>query len=296
MMDVKDTLIFEQTSPALVGLAYRILGSFAEAEDAVQDTFLKWSSADKDKILKPKSWLMTACTRRSLDLLKASHRSRISYVGTWLPEPLVDELKETPEDKVGLASSVTTAFLLLLERLTPKERAAYLLREIFDYSYADLAGVLEVSEAACRKLVSRAKKNIDVSDVRQNTPQDRQVELLGAFQEALVSGSPKKLGSLLSADIQLCADSGGKVIAIREILCGKEGVLDFILQTLGPAWIDCEQIVTRLNGQLGIVLREQGTVTGAITFAYDQEHLSNIYIMRNPEKLHRVNQSLREVH
>ncbi|MEH6630128.1 MAG: RNA polymerase sigma factor SigJ [Halopseudomonas aestusnigri] len=294
-MDAKDTLDFEQTSPALVGLAYRILGSFSEAEDAVQDTFLKWSSADKDKILNPKSWLMTACTRRSLDLLKVSHRSRVSYVGTWLPEPLVDDLNETPEDKVGLASSVTTAFLLLLERLTPKERAAYLLREIFDYSYADLAGVLEVSEAACRKLVSRAKKNIDVSDVRQNTPEDRQVELLGAFQEALVSGSPKKLGNLLSADIQLSADSGGKVIAIREILFGKEGVLDFILQTLGPAWIDCEQIVTQLNGQLGIVLRERGIVTGAITFAYDEEHLSNIYIMRNPDKLQRVSQSLREV-
>ncbi|WP_419901859.1 RNA polymerase sigma factor SigJ [Kiloniella sp.] len=295
-MDAKDILAFEKASPALVGLAYRILGSFVEAEDAVQDTFLKWSSADKDNILNPKSWLMTACTRRSLDLLKASHRSRVNYVGTWLPEPMVDNRKETQEDKLELASSVTMAFLLILERLTPKERAAYLLREIFDYSYDDLAGVLEVSEAACRKLVSRAKKSVDSEKVRQETPRDRQVELLEAFQDALLSGSPDKLGNLLSEDIQLSADSGGKVIAIREILCGKKGVLDFILQTLGPAWVGCEQVVTQLNGQMGIILREQDKVTGVITFAYDQEQLSNIYIMRNPDKLQRVSQSLRETH
>jgi len=296
-MNPKDTLAFEQVSPTLVGLAYRILGSFAEAEDAVQDTFLKWSQVDKDKILNPKSWLMTACTRRSLDLLKAAHRSRVNYVGAWLPEPLMNDFENTAEDKVELASSVATAFMLLLERLTPKERAAYLLREIFDYDYTDLAEVLEVSEPACRKLVSRAKKNVDASNTRQDTSRDRQVELLGAFQEALFSGSPDKLGKLLSEDIQLSADSGGKVIAIREILCGKVGVLDFVLQTLGPAWMECEQIVTRINGQMGIVIREQEKVTGVITFAYDHNGLlRNVYIMRNPDKLARVTQSLKNTH
>ncbi|MFD2204221.1 RNA polymerase sigma factor SigJ [Kiloniella antarctica] len=296
MMEQDHISSFEKASPTLTGLAYRILGSFAEAEDAVQDTFLKWSQADKDKILNPKSWLMTVCTRRSLDLLKASHKSRVAYVGNWLPEPVGDDFKESPEDQTELASSVTTAFLLLLERLTPKERAAYLLREIFDYSYADLSGVLEASETTCRKLVSRAKKNVEASKVRQETPPDRQEELLKVFQAALLSGSPDELGTLLSEDIQLVADSGGKVIAVQDILQGKAGVLDFTLQTLGPVWREYEQIVTRLNGQLGLVLLQQGKVTAAVTFDYDDTNqLCNVYIMRNPDKLVRIEQSLRIV-
>lgn len=128
----EDISIFESARPSLLGLAYRILGSRADAEDAVQDTYLKWRSAERGGIENPTAWLTTACTRRSLDLLRASHRKRVDYVGAWLPEPIQTKIEADTEGDLDLASSLTTAFLLLLERLTPKERAAYLLYEIFD--------------------------------------------------------------------------------------------------------------------------------------------------------------------
>lgn len=134
MSDRNDGLIFEKTRPMLLALAYRILGSRADAEDAVQDTFLKWQKADRDRIEHPASWLTTICTCRCIDLLRSAHRTRVDYVGSWLPEPVRTPVDERPEERLSLSSSLATAFLLLLERLTPKERAAYLLHEIFDVS------------------------------------------------------------------------------------------------------------------------------------------------------------------
>src|SRR3546814_163350 len=148
---------FESRRRQLTGLAYRILGTLAEAEDAVQDTFLKWREADQDAIDNPAAWLTTACTRRCLDLLRSARRRRVDYVGAWLPEPVHTVADDTPESAAELASSLSTAFLLLLERLSPKERAAYLLHEIFDRPYPEVAAALGLHEAACRKLVSRAK-------------------------------------------------------------------------------------------------------------------------------------------
>ena len=148
-----DPTPFESRRRHLLGLAYRILGSVAEAEDAVQDTFLRWRAADRDAIANPAAWLTTACTRRSLDLLKSARRTRVDYVGTWLPEPVRTAAEETPESSLELASSLSTAFLLLLERLSPKERAAYLLHEIFEQPYPDVAAALGLQEATCRKLV-----------------------------------------------------------------------------------------------------------------------------------------------
>src|SRR5690242_21686362 len=150
MTDREDIAVFEEARPRLLGLAYRILGSRADAEDAVQDTFLKWRTADHADIANPGGWLITTCTRRCIDLLRAAHRSRVDYVGTWLPEPM-HMLTADPADE-ALGTSLTTAFLLMLERLTPKERAAYLLHEIFDMDYPDIAKALDMNQAACRQL------------------------------------------------------------------------------------------------------------------------------------------------
>jgi RNA polymerase sigma-70 factor (ECF subfamily) len=180
----------------LLGLAYRILGSRADAEDAVQDTFIKWQGTDQSEIENPAAWLTTACTRRCIDLARAAHKTRVEYVGAWLPEPIQTSPDE--QDKLALAGSLQTAFLLVLERLTPKERAAYLLHEIFDVPYPEVARTLDMQEPACRKLVSRAKATIDQAKVRHVTPVDRQEQLLAAFEEALAAGSTDRLSSLLS--------------------------------------------------------------------------------------------------
>ena len=220
MNDRQHMQIFEEARPRLLGLAYRILGSRADAEDAVQDTFLKWQEVDRASIDTPAGWLTTACTRRCLDLLKAAHRKRVDYVGAWLPEPIHTASDDNAEEKLALTSSLTTAFLLMLERLTPKERAAYLLHEIFGQPYDEVAETLDMQETAARKLVSRAKTNIGLEKARHQTPRERQDELLSAFHSAIHGGNVTGLSALLSADVKLTADGGGKVATVLGVDTG----------------------------------------------------------------------------
>ena len=289
MPDRDDLGVFERARPNLLGLAYRILGSRADAEDAVQDTFLKWRQADGGKIDNPAAWLTTICTRRCLDLLRAAHRSRVTYVGAWLPEPIHTPVEDDAESRLDLASSLTTAFLLLLERLTPKERAAYLLHEIFDVAYPEIAATLEMQESACRKLVSRAKANVDQAKVRQRIPLDRQDALLAAFQGAIASGATADLAALLSDDIRLTADGGGKAPAILEVLQGKAEVMAFVMGVLRQFWTALDWIPADINGGRGAILREGAATIATLSFAYDEAgRASDVYIMRNPDKLARL--------
>lgn len=286
MIDQKDLQIFKNARPTLLGLAYRILGSSTEAEDAVQDTYLKWQEADKDIIHNPPSWLTTVCTRRCIDLLQAAHKTRVNYVGTWLPEPVHTLTDDTPEDKAILASSLTTAFLLLLERLTPKERAAYLLYEIFDFTYAEISQTLNIQESACRKLVSRAKANIDQTKVRHTTPLERQDQLLAAFQAAITEGVTASLTILLSDDIRLSADGGGKVPTILKVLQGKAEVISFLTKGLNKFWGSYHWHLVDINGARGIIIKDADATVATVSFAYDEAgKASNIYIVRSPDKL-----------
>lgn len=282
MVDGQELAAFEAARPALRGLAYRILGSLAEAEDAVQDTFLKWQAADRRAIASPPAWLTTVCTRRCLDLVRAADRARVDYVGPWLPEPVATAAGES---RAELARSVTTAFLLLLDRLTPKERAAYLLREIFDYDYAEVAAALDLQEAACRKLVSRAQAAIRREKPRQVVPATQQARLLDAFQLAVNSGATDALSALLADDIALRADGGGKAAAARRVLRGRDEVLTFLTRVLGRAWPKWRQVRREINGTLGMVLYEGDAIRASLTFGFDAAGaVSDIYIMRNPEK------------
>lgn len=281
--------IFEKARPALTGLAYRMLGSRADAEDAVQDVFVKWRQADKASIANPAGWLATACTRRCIDLLRNAYRSRVDYVGTWLPEPLHTHAGQQPDDALSLASSLSTAFLLLLERLTPKERAAYLLHDIFDFSYPEIARTIGVQEAACRKLVSRARAHVGKSRVRHVTPVDRQQDFLDAFQTAIASGDANALAALFADDVEIRHDSGGKVKAAIHILRGKSDVLAFVSDFLHRAWRRYRWIAADLNGARGVILEKDGAISAAVSFAYDEPgRATNIYIMRNPDKLARL--------
>ncbi|TQV70743.1 sigma-70 family RNA polymerase sigma factor [Exilibacterium tricleocarpae] len=289
MVDANDTQRFEQARPHLLGLAYRILGSRADAEDAVQDTFLKWANTDRTLVENTRAWLTTTCTRRCLDLLRATHRARVNYVGSWLPEPIHTAIDNEAEAKLDLAGSLTTGFLLMLERLTPKERAAYLLHEVFDHPYVEVAATLEIQEAACRKLVSRARTRIGRDQARHLTPLVRQSELLAAFEVAITEGSTGRLSAMLASDVQLTADGGGKVAAIRDSIHGKTGVMAFVSQRLRNYWADLQWQWIDINGARGAVLKRDEAVTAVISFAYDPVgQVTAIYIVRNPDKLARL--------
>ena len=286
MLSKAEIRAFEELRPDLLGLAYRILGSLADAEDAVQDTFLKWAATDRKDIQNPPGWLTATCTRRCIDLLRAAHHTRVSYVGAWLPEPIHKPVEDDPEAGYDLSSSLRMAFLLMLERLTPKERAAYLLHEIFETPYAEIAKILEIREPACRKLVSRASSHIGQLQTRFKTPADRQDELLSAFEGAIKDGSTGTLASLLSEDVRLTADGGGKVAAVLEVLQGYKAVTTFLTQSLHRYWEGLQWNMLDINGQRGVVIKGPQGIEAAVTFSYDSDgRATDIYIVRNPEKL-----------
>lgn len=282
---------FAAAMPALLALAYRMLGSRADAEDAVQDTYIKWQQADRAAIAAPAAWLTTACTRRCIDMMRAAHRARVDYVGPWLPEPL-HTAAEGPDER--LSSSLGVAFLLVLERLTPRERAAYLLHEIFDMSYAEVARTLAMQEPACRKLVSRARAHVEDSAVRHRTPVEQQDRLLAAFEVAVNEGQTGPLAALLADDAAIATDGGGKVAALPGVLRGRARVLRFVMRVLHRFWRGLSWSVEEINGARGVVVREQGRAVAAVSFAYDASgHATNVFIVRNPEKLARLDAPVR---
>jgi RNA polymerase sigma factor (sigma-70 family) len=284
-MNDADLHVFEEVRPRLLGLAYRILGTRADAEDCVQDCFLKWSAADRTQIKVPVAWLSSVCTRRSLDILRAADRKRVDYFGPWLPEPIHPATPPAVDSK--LATSLTTAFLLLLERLTPKERAAYLLHEIFDQSYTEIAAILEMDDAACRQLVTRARQNIDHNKVRHVTPRETQDSLLRAFQSAVMSGNTSQLAELLSANVRLTADSGGKAIAATQVL-EDEAVLN-ALSRAHVWWQGCDWEITDINGGRGAILSKDSRPCLTLNLACDEAGLlSDIFMTLNPDKLVRL--------
>lgn len=279
-----DLHLFESRRHILLDLAYRILGSYSNAEDVVQDTFITWAETPKESIINPPAWLTTICTRRSIDILRSAQHKRTDYIGPWLPEPFYEPTFFEQESD----DTLSTAFLLLLEKLSPKERAAYLLYEIFEQSYGDIAETLEISYALCRQLVSRARQNI-VQEKRKKQPvaKQQQQHLLAAFQQAVTSGDVKELSQLLSEDIQLYADGGGKVSAAAEPLHGKYRVLRFFERLLFASWSQLQWQTGMINGGAGFSFYDDsGQVMMIVTFDYDdQQHISGIYVQRNPDKL-----------
>lgn len=287
MMDsVHSDQAFEDSGRFLFGLAYRLLGTRAEAEDVVQDTYLKWRDADRTALANPRAWLTSVCTRHCLDVLRSAQRTRMEYVGTWLPEPIQGLDERTPELAVEISSSLSTAFLLLLERLAPKERAAYLLHDIFELDYGDIATMLEVNEAACRKLVSRARDSVGRERSDYAPARERQSLLLDAFRHAIGDGAIDPLARLLADEVTLCADGGGKVPTLRETLHGRAAVLAFIVGPLREYWQAYEWHETELNGACGVMLRDGNEAVATLSLAWDaQGCVAAFYIVRNPDKL-----------
>lgn len=280
--------LFEETRPKLLGLAYRILGSYHDAEDVVQDVCEIWLKSDRKKIRKSEQWLTTVCTRRAIDRLRALKRMRHTYIGEWLPEPVQSEKIPNAEDQILLSETLTTAFLLILDQLTPKERVAYLLHDIFGQNYQEIAQTLEIAQSACRQLVSRARKKLRQNKLTSQPAPSQQDQLVGAFHQAIQLGDVERLKNMLAADVTLYADSGGKAEAISKPVHGEKAVGKFFDKVLLPIWnqYDATFEPIALNGQTGLIQRVGKTITATVSFAFDARQKTRaIYITRNPDKL-----------
>jgi RNA polymerase sigma factor (sigma-70 family) len=279
--DERDLASFQDVRPALLGMAYRMLGSHSDAEDVLQDVFLKWSAAEKRGINVPAAWLMTVCTRRCIDLLRSATRSRTTYIGPWLPEPVVAETIEEPSE---LSSTLETAFLTLLERVTPKERTAYLLHEIFNLSHFEVAAALDISESASRKIVSRAKERVASGAARATVEPERQHCLLASFERAIKTDDVAEFAAFLAQDVRLQADSGGKASSVGE-LHGVDEILSFFVRAREwwPAY-DWKRV--ELAGSTGLLLSDGNEPSILIWFgSITGKSVSDLYILRNPQKL-----------
>jgi RNA polymerase sigma-70 factor (ECF subfamily) len=281
------TDLFEAARPRLQRLAYRMLGSVSEAEDAVQDVWLRWRGADPASLDDPTAWLITATTRLCIDRLRAARGRREAYVGPWLPDPLIEDITEDPLER---AEDVSVAFLLALERLSPLERAVFLLHDVFDADYAAVARTLGRSEPACRQLGARARTHVREARPRFDVSQEAVARLAAAFMDAARRGDVAALSALLADDAVLITDGGGKRKAALRPMVGREDVLALIKGlTWRGGWLEADSIrLARVNGYLGAVVRAQGDVMTVAFEPSSDGRLAAIYILRNPDKLGHV--------
>lgn len=277
--------LFAVQRPRLFGLAYRMLGAVGDAEDVVQEAWLRWHAADLGAIRNAQAWLTTVVTRLAVDALRRAKRDREGYLGEWLPEPLV--LDVTPPNRaVETAESLSIAFLVLLERLSPNERAAYLLREVFDLDYGDIAETLEKSEAACRQLVKRARDHLETRNGAPMFAADEGAALLAKFVQATLDADVDALMACLAEDAAFHTDQGGKATAARRTIFGARKVARFIIgvtHRFGPE--DATTRVANINGRPGVIVYSGGWPQTALVLETADGRLVRIYAIRNPDKL-----------
>lgn len=275
---------FNQHRGQLFGIAYRMLGSVAEADDMLQETWLRWQKQDAAEIRSPKSWLISTITRLCIDELRSARHKREEYYGVWLPEPLVQTPAPSPEEAATRADSLTMAFMLMLETLTPTERAVFLLREVFDHDYADIAATVGKSEANCRQILRRAKAQFadKPTAVAPDTRAKRAVE---RFMQASTSGDVSDLLQLLTDDATLYSDGGGRVPAAGKPIHTANHISRFFVR-VRPRWpADTTFRYAQINGSPGVLLMSGGQIYSAVSFDLDGDRMRNIYIVRNPDKL-----------
>jgi len=277
---------FEASRQVLRGLAYRMLGSRADAEDAVQETWLRWQAADRGRIDNIRAWLVTACTRLCIDQLRSARHRRETYVGPWLPEPLVTETAPSADEEMERSETLTTAFMLLLERLTPVERAAYLLQHVFGLEHAAVAAALDRSGPATRQLVSRARRKLEGGAIAaQPVPQPQHGAMLEAFRDALRSGDLARLTALLARDAQLYSDGGGKARASMNVIEGADKVARFFHGVWGKQTRPFTYLPRWISGRPGYVVLLGEEMMGTLGLAVGAEGISGVFWVRNPDKL-----------
>jgi RNA polymerase sigma-70 factor, ECF subfamily len=282
--------VFASARPMLFSIAYRMLGSVMDAEDVVQDAYLRWDEAPETEVRSPRAYLTTIVTRLAINHLRAARNKRETYVGPWLPEPLVTEDKP---DTVELAESLSMAFLVLLERLAPVERAAFLLHEVFEFEYGEIARIVDKTEANCRQLVARARKRIGSSEARFEADPAQAKRLVERFTEASFAGDLEGLVSVLAEDITLWGDGGGKVQgAALKPVHGAKPVARFVLGVM-ERLVPVETIVrpTEINGQPGFIAYVSGRPLSALIFDIREGRIHTIYAIGNPDKLQALSAS-----
>lgn len=276
---------FERHRPHLQRLAYRVLGSVSEAEDVVQEAWLRWSASRPGTIADARAWLTTTTTRLAIDALRAAKRQRLDYIGPWLPEPLIDDPGTDPAAVREMADEVSVALLLALERLAPEERAAFLLREVFDVDYGEIATTLNRTESACRQMVKRARQRVAADRPRFEVPAAEHARLVRTFAAAVAGHGSGNLSALFAPDVELWSDGGGKVAAMRKPLFGRERVLQALSGLarvqLGPLQVEERHV----NGRLGLLLTAPDGVNTLVAMKVRNGNIQALYLIRNPAKL-----------
>lgn len=271
----------------LFGIAYRMLGSANEAEDIVQDAWIRWN-AEQAHVEQPGPWLARVVTRLSIDRLRANEVRRRDYLGPWLPEPILHET--TPDAPIELAESLTFAFLLLLDQLSPVERAVYLLRAAFDVDYDDIAATVHKTPTNCRQIFARARKRLASGrrpgDAPVSEPLEAHQPLLHAFAHSIATGNIDALVGLLQADVTFTSDGGGKVAAATKPVRGAQRVAKFLIgisrfATTQTTW-------TSINGQCGAVVHAGAQLLSVMIFELNDGHIARIHMVRNPDKLQAI--------
>lgn len=283
--------VFQEHAPLLFGIAYRMLGSAQDAEDAVQDAFLRWQERPPGEVDSPRAYLSTTVTRLCIDRYRATKARREEYVGPWLPEPIVNK---DPSDDLARSESITMAFLLMLERLGPVERAAFLLREVFDYGYDEIATVIDRTEPASRQIVHRARERIAADRPRFHATRAEADALTRHFLAAARDGDLAGLEATLAEDVTLWEDGGGQVIAARRPVHGAEKVARFITNVLRTAPQGFEARLTTINGSPGVLATVGEEPWAVATFDVDGGLIVVIRMVVNPGKLTHLRRSSAE--
>jgi RNA polymerase sigma-70 factor, ECF subfamily len=285
---------FEPHRRRLLGLAYRMLGSMAEAEDAVQEAYLRWHDAAREDVVEARAFLITTTTRICLDVLKSARVRREEYVGQWLPDPVVDTSALAPDTQTEMAEDLSVALLLALDRLSPLERAAFLLHDVFDYSFTQVATALGRNEAACRQLASRARTRVRearpagaIPTPAEGSPVEaKHAEIVSAFIAASRSGDLATLTLLLASDVRLVADGGGKASAALNVIEGSGRVAAFLAGAVRKGWTDDLRVeFDTINGLPGVIVIGAHGVIQTTAVEFDGDVIKTIYVVRNPEKL-----------
>jgi RNA polymerase sigma-70 factor, ECF subfamily len=280
--------VFEQHRAKLRGVAYRMLGSRADAEDIVQDAYLRWHGAAKADVRSAEAWLVTVVTRLSIDKLRQAKVERETYKGPWLPEPLVENEAPPADAATELASSLSVAFLVVLERLAPEERAAFLLREVFETAYTEIAQILGKSEPACRQLVSRAAKRVHAERPRLQVSEEARTRLLDRFVHALMTCDREAMLQVLAADAAWISDGGGKARAALKPVLGGDAVARFALGVIGRHASHATFRTVNVNGESGLALYFGGQLISVMSIRTDGFRILDVFSTLNPDKLSQI--------
>jgi RNA polymerase sigma-70 factor, ECF subfamily len=278
------TTAFEATRGRLFGLAYRMLGSRADAEDIVQEAYVRWHEAEKDRIESPEAWLVTTTTRLAIDRLRRLKTEREAYVGQWLPQPIVSDAP--PDRHLDLADDLSIAFLTLLERLAPEERAAFLLHDVFDVGYPQIASVIEKTESTVRQVVHRARERVRGERKRFDVSESAKTALLERFLAATEARDEQAVLALFASDATWTADGGGKTAASVNPIVGADRIARLVLGLREKFWSDGWVLeLAIINGETGLRLRDGDRLVATISIATDGEQILAVYAVVNPDKL-----------